>query len=69
MQGPDIALLLKLPIVIHRCCIRRKELQLPTLTLFVEYFDALEPARLRQSVQLTQVTKRALCPSQQAQLP
>src|SRR5438046_5642497 len=39
---------------------RRKQLQLFRLTLFVENLDGLQPACLRRAVQLTQITQRPL---------
>jgi hypothetical protein len=39
---------------------RGKQLQLLRLTLFVKNFDSLQPARLRRTVQLTEITQRLL---------
>src|SRR6267154_151555 len=49
-----------LRIILRRLDMRRKQLQLFRLTLFVENLDGLQPACLRRAVQLTQITQRPL---------
>src|SRR5207302_2043717 len=49
-----------LRIILRRLDMRRKQLQLFRLTLFVENLDGLQPACLCRAVQLTQITQRPL---------
>jgi hypothetical protein len=47
-------------VLFRRSDFGRKQLQLPAFTLLVEHFDGFQPARLRRTVQLTQIAQSAL---------
>src|SRR6266702_2919712 len=47
-------------VVLRRLYLRRKQLQLPALSLFIENFDRLEPTGSGVAIELAQITKRAL---------